>query len=158
MALLNCMDVGALGTCSLRYPYFSRNAWGRERGQLFLLCGILPPHWSPWHVCHAGLTPCPNRVYELYSRKSWDQSQKDVHSVLGKSIETTSWESHSIFLNPSSLISKTSQAVPTPRISWHHQETGRPCWTVELWSLESGRLVFKSQLASDFSKPPVSHL
>lgn len=60
MALLNCVDVGALGTCSLRYPYFSRNAWGREEHQLFPLGGILsPPLVSkhPWHIHHAWFHP-----------------------------------------------------------------------------------------------------
>lgn len=38
MALLNWVEAAALEPCSLKYPYFSRNAWG-ERGT----CGILVP-------------------------------------------------------------------------------------------------------------------
>ena len=43
MALLNRVEEGLLGTWSLRYPYFSRNAWGRDEQQLSSQCSILSP-------------------------------------------------------------------------------------------------------------------
>ena len=43
MALLNCVEEGLLGPWSLRYPYFSRNAWGRDKHQLSPQRSILSP-------------------------------------------------------------------------------------------------------------------
>lgn len=61
MALLNRKEeVGLWGTCSLRYPYFSRNAWGREKRQPFPRGGTLSPPWvskDPQHIYHAQSHP-----------------------------------------------------------------------------------------------------
>lgn len=68
MALLNRVEAGLLGAGSLRYPYFSRNAWGREKGQLSHGVAPFPLPGSPRaHVTYITprLIPFPNKVYEL---------------------------------------------------------------------------------------------
>lgn len=57
MALLNLAAVRSLGACSLRYPYFSRNDWGREECQLSHGVASFPLPWSP-RVRGTCIMPC----------------------------------------------------------------------------------------------------
>ena len=80
-ALLNLVEVMSWGTWSLRYPYFSRNAWGREECQP---SHGVAPFPLPWSLRLGGTYIMPNLTFiSTKGKESWDQSQKDIDSVPG---------------------------------------------------------------------------